>query len=296
MSAPRPHYISDYLEKTLREIQRIVTEEAYQVHAAGESGFLQSVDPRVKLLGMLTLLIAAAYTTKMASLAVIHVLLAVAAISSNISLKEYLCRTWLVAFLFAGFAVAPAIFSWVSPGTPVVILYQNSSGTGYLPGELSITVQGLKAAGMVLLRCTASLGLVMLLVKTTPFAVMTKAFQSLGVPGVVVMVIDLTYRYLFLFLLLLNDYLFGRRSRIVGREDNRSKLIWIGGALAGFFRLSGEYTKEIFLAMQARGYCGESHCRLPVRLKFVDALFILVIMLICIGVGGGIRIGNIHGL
>lgn len=295
MPAKKRRYRGDYLEKTLQSIQSIMAEDMYQTRFADQKGLLQSIDPRIKTIGLLLLLLTVAGSTSMTSLIIVHLLLAIVVIASNLSLWGYLRRTWLLALVFAGLAVLPAIFSWVTPGYPVVVVYQGGGGFGYLPGELSITAQGLKAAGMVLLRCTASLGLAVLLVKTTHFAVLTKALQSLGLPGLIVMVLDLTYRYLFLFLLLLNDYLFGRRSRVVGKEDNRDSLTWIGGALAGFFRLTGEYTKEIFLAMQARGYTGESRHNLSGRLRQADVLFILVIILVCIGIWGGTRFDGIYG-
>ena len=85
-----------------------------------------------------------------------------------------------------------------------------------------------------MLRSAASLGLVVLLVKSTRWALLTKAMGRLGVPNIFIMVLDLTYRYLFLFLLLFTDYLWGRKSRLVGVESNGEQLAWIGSALAGF--------------------------------------------------------------
>jgi cobalt/nickel transport system permease protein len=152
---------------------------------------------------------------------------------------------------------------------------------------LTITRQGFAGAVFVLLRTTASLGCILLLVKSTRWPVLTGAIGSLGVPSIFVMALDLTYRYIFLFLTLLYDYILGRKSRLVALENSRSRFEWIGSALAGFFRLSLEYSRDITFAMLARGYTGdnENKERLPLRLKTPDWCFIL--MVIIIGAWGG---------
>jgi len=290
---------ADYLTKTLASIQKIMAEDMLQTGIAARSGFLQAHEPRVKVVVTVLLLLAVAATASLSVLAAFHGLLLLAALASGIGLRPYLVRTWLPALIFAGLVVLPAIFSWVTPGTPIVIIYDTGgwqAGPLTLPAELTVTRQGLTAAAMVLLRAAASLGLVVLLVKTTCWPALTKALQSLGIPAVFVMVLELAYRYLFLFMLLLTDYLLGRRSRLVGGETPRAGLEWIGGTLGGFLRLAGEYGQEIAAAMQARGFNGEIQA-LPVRRPGLrDAAVLALAASICFIMLGGARIGHINGI
>ncbi len=281
---------ADYLTKTLADIQKIMAEDVLQTGIAARAGFLQACEPRVKVAGTALLLLAVALTASLSALAAVHGLLFLAALAAGIGPRPYLVRTWLPALIFAGLPVLPAVFSWVTPGEPLYIVHSGAvwqAGPLTLPAELAVTRQGLTAAAMVLLRAAASLGLVVLLVKTTRWPVLTKALQSLGIPAVFVMVLELAYRYLFLFLLLLADYLLGRRSRLVGGEKPLMKLAWIGGTLAGFLRLAGEYSQEIAAAMQARGFGGGSQAPLAQRPGWREAWFIAVITVICIGLVGG---------
>jgi cobalt/nickel transport system permease protein len=290
---------SDYLEKTLTDIQRIMAEDLDQTTTAARPGFLQGLNPQVKLVGIGLVLAAIALTGSITALVAIHGLLLFTALVSGISLKAYLMRAWLPASLFAGVAVLPGVLSWITPGQPLLVIYQGASlhfGPITLPTELAVTRQGLTAAGFVLLRSAASLGLVILLVKTTRWPVLTKALSRLGLPGLFVMVLDLAYRYLFLFLLLLSDYLWGRRSRLVGAESTGAKLAWIGGALAGFLRLAGEYSKDITAAMQARGYDGSNHQLLAVRVRLADVSFLVAAVLIVVFMLGGAQIVRIFGI
>lgn len=290
---------ADYLERTLADIQRAMAEDLYQTAAAARPGFLQGLNPQIKLVGIGLMLAAVALTGSLPALLAVHGLLLFTAALSDIGLKAYITRAWLPAGLFAGVAVLPGVFSWITPGQAVWVVYQGAGwhlGPITLPAELAVTRQGLTAASQVLLRSAASLGLVVLLVKTTRWPVLTRALGRLGLPGLFVMVLDLAYRYLFLFLLLLSDYLWGRRSRLVGTEGTGAKLAWIGGALAGFLRMAGEYSKEITAAMQARGYDGGSHHVPAVGVKPADIGFLAAAVLVVALMLGGVQLVRIFGI
>lgn len=290
---------ADYLERTLNDIQKAMAADIDQTTTAARPGFLQGLNPQVKLAGIGLVLAAVALTGSLPALVAVHGLLFATAVLSDIGWKGYLTRVWLPASLFAGVAVLPGVFSWITPGQPLWLIYQGADwhlGPIALPAELAVTRQGLTAAGFVLLRSAASLGLVVLLVKTTRWPVLTKALGRLGLPGLFVMVLDLTYRYLFLFLLLLSDYLWGRRSRLVGAVGTGAKLAWIGGAIAGFLRMAGEYCKEISAAMQARGYDGGVYHVSASRVGPADVSFLAAAALVVALMLGGVQLVRIFGV
>jgi len=288
-----------YLEKTLEDIQQVMAEDMFQTGIATGEGWLQRIEPRVKIFGVGMLLLAVAMAPTVTILAIVHIVLLFTARLSGIGWTAYLKRVWLPALVFAGIAVLPGVINWVTPGEAVVVIYQNLTwqvGPFWLPRELFVTRQGMTAACFVLLRASASLGLVVLLVKTTRWPVLTKAIGSIGLPAVFVMVLDLTYRYLFLFLLLLSEYLLGRKSRLVAVEKTNSGLVWIGSALAGFFRLLWQYSHEINEAMMARGFTGDNHQSLSARPAVRDAFFLVLVFIVCISVWGGMRFVQQLGL
>ncbi len=57
---------------------------------------------------------------------------------------------------------------------------------------------------------------------TTPWADILKSLRALRVPQVFVLVLSMTYRYIFLFLHTANGILLARKSRIVGRTSGAS--------------------------------------------------------------------------
>jgi cobalt/nickel transport system permease protein len=275
----------DYLEKTVDDIGQVMAEDMYQDGIANHLGVLQKIHPLPKIIGCILLLGLTAVTHSFWFLLGIHGITLFFVLLSGISILDYKKRVWVPAFIFSGVTMLPATVNWITPGDVLLVIYQNLHwhiGTFGLPEQLVVTKQGVKAAGYVFMRTATSLMLIVAVVKTTRWTILTKSLRYLGVPTIFVMVLDLTYRYLFLFLLLLNDYIFGRKSRLVGREGPQSQWEWIGGAMAGFLRICLEYSQEVAGAMVARGYNGEYHQRLGRSIGIVDVCFLGIIISICI--------------
>jgi len=208
------------------------------------------------------------------------------ALQSGFGCRSFAIRVFIPTLFFVGLAVLPGVINWITPGEAFYTLYTGVSWKfGYftLPTELTITKQGLQAAGFVVLRAAASLGLATLFIKTTRWSLVTKALAKLGLPTEIVTVLDLTYRYMYLFLLLLADYLMGRRSRLVGVETEAAKISWVGGTIAAFLQLTLEYSEDLHFAMQSRGYCGQPYATEPIRWHKADAIFLAVVVILCTG-------------
>ncbi len=280
----------DYLEKTLQNINRVMAEDACSVRTSGYVGILQRIQAPVKLAGILALIMAAALTRSLIFLFLLNFIILGVALQSGIGCKAFGVRVWIPTFLFAGVAVLPGIVNWVTPGESLYILYTHLTwqfGPFTLPADLTITRQGVKAAAFVLLRAAASLGLATLIIKTTRWALLTKALAKFGLPAGIVTVLDLTYRYIYVFLLLLIEYLMGRRSRLVGLESEAAKLAWIGGTIAAFLRMTWTYSQDINYAMVSRGYSGEYYAEPGVKLQLLDICFLFTVMVLCFCAYGG---------
>jgi energy-coupling factor transporter transmembrane protein EcfT len=99
----------------------------------------------------------------------------------------------------------------------------------------------------------------MLLVLTTPWTHILKALRVLRFPVVAIVILGMTYRYIFLLIAAAREMFESRRSRIVGEleaGDRRRLAVATAGVLLGkTVQLSG----DVYLAMQARGFRGEVH-------------------------------------
>lgn len=273
----------DYLEKTLQQIEKVVAAEA-KTASNRQHTFLFKLEPHVKLGGMLALVLAAAVTKQLLFLTALTILLPLMAVFQGLGLKSYAMRVWLPAFIFTGLSVLPAVLSWVTPGENVITLYSGLNlqiGVFTLPVELYITKQGIQSALFVMLRSASSLGLAALLITTTRWSQITKTLRGFRLPPSVVAVLDLTYRYIYLFLLLFMDFIMGRKSRLVGREAYKAKLTFIGSAIAGFLRLIAEYSTDINHAMLSRGYRGQYYREQTLKIRQPEFIFLLVVAVLC---------------
>lgn len=284
----------DYLEKTLRRIQQMMMEDRESFRLQNQRAWLQRITPIVKLAAVFLLLLAVAITKDLAFLLLFNLVIVLLACQSGLRLISFLMRVWLPLILLVGLPLLPGTLSWITPGEPLYTLYEHQAWhilSFSLPADLAITKQGVKAALFVLCRAAASLGLTTLLIKTTRWALITQALARVGLPTVLVTVFDLAYRYIYVFLLMLTDYILGRKSRLVGSESQDSKLAWIGSTLAAFFTLTDQYSTEIHDAMRSRGYSGSYPTTEKLSFHQTDIFFLLIVIALCYCAYGGI----IHG-
>lgn len=280
----------DYLEKTLQRIQQMMMEDRESFRLQNQTAWLQQITPVVKLVAVFLLLIAVAITKDLAFLLLFNLLILLLARQTGIRLRGFLMRVWLPLFLLVGVPLLPGTLSWITPGDTVFTLYEHQTWQIFsfsLPADLAVTKQGVKSALFVLCRAAASLGLTTLLIKTTRWALITQALARVGMPTVLVAVFDLAYRYIYVFLLLLTDYILGRKSRLVGGESQDSKLSWIGSTLAAFFTLTEQYSTEIYDAMRSRGYSGSYPTTEKLSLRLTDSIFLLIVLALCYCAYGG---------
>jgi cobalt ECF transporter T component CbiQ len=124
-------------------------------------------------------------------------------------------------------------------------------------GVITITQQGLRTAGFLVLRVAISVSFLLLLVVTTSWPRLLKALQELHVPKIVLFLIAMTYRYIYVLLHTANSLFLARKSRKVGLERWKSTSQWLGTMLGVLLGKSYQLSSDIYLAMQARGFRGE---------------------------------------
>jgi cobalt/nickel transport system permease protein len=236
-------------------------------HLAQESGLLQRFDPRVRLVAML-ILIGLAVSTH--SLSFLYSLFAGAvglAILSRIPLAILARGIWLNVAMFTGVLALPAIF--------------------FVPGEVlfrlpllgwSASMQGIESATFLIGRATTAATFAALTILTTPWPHLLKAQRALSVPVVVVVILCMTYRYIFLLLQTALDMFEARRSRLIGRLSGKEKRRMLVADAGVLLSKSLHLADEVFFAMQSRGYRGEMHALLEFRMAPLDWTALAVVM------------------
>ncbi len=244
--------------KTVRGFTRALEKTLVLENSTHERGLLQAIDPRVKLVGLLALVVAAALSRRLAVMGALFGLGVLLAVASRLSLISFAKRVWVVAFAFTAMIAAPALFL-----TPGQVVYS-------LPGGLSITAQGLRSALLLVTRVETAVTLSTLLVLTTPWMHLLKALRTLMVPVEVIALLAMTHRYVVLLMETANAMFESRQSRLVGRlngHEQRRLMVNTGGVLMSKTLDMGN---QVFLAMQARGFRGEVRLLADFRMRAVD--------------------------
>ncbi len=233
-----------FIERTLSDISQAFEQSVFAEDIARRPGLLQAIDPRVKVLSLLGLLIAVGLSRSLAVIIGLYVIALILARLSQVPLGFFVKRVWLFMPFFTGIIALPALF--ITPGPPLV----------QLPFGLVIPRTGAQTALFLLMRVSTSVSLGILLILTTFWNTVLKALGVLRVPDVFVLILGMTYRYIYLLLHAANDMFLSRQSRVVGRlsgaEERRIIAASAGTLLSKSLYLSG----EVYLAMQSRGFRG----------------------------------------
>jgi len=100
------------------------------------------------------------------------------------------------------------------------------------------------------------------MVVTTPWADVLKSLRALRTPQVFVLVLSMTYRYIFLFLHTANGMLLAARAR-GGPDERRRAARWITGTMGNLMSRAFKMSNDVYAAMLARGFTGKCVCTAP---------------------------------
>src|SRR5215210_3819006 len=237
---------ASFVERTIRGLAVAMERALYAEELAKVDGLLQRLDPRVKVVGMLALVIATALARNILVIVGLFGVAIVLALLSRVPIRTLATRVWVGGLLFTGMLALPAIF--ITPGQALYRLP--------LLGW-PITAQGLGAAAYLITRVETAATFSLLLILCTPWAQVLKALRVLRVPVVFVVILGMTYRYIFLMLQTAQDMFESRQSRMVGRMSGADQRRLAGASVGVLLSKSIQLSGDVYLAMLSRGFRGE---------------------------------------
>ena len=236
---------------------------------SGKMRLLQGIDPRVKMAGLLLFVVATVCSHRLAVTAPILTAAVLLAAFSGRPVLRGLYKVWCGVLIFTGIVVMPALFT--------------------IPGEtlcqlpwigLRVTVPGFHSALNLLVRAETTATLATLTVLTTRWPHLLKALRVMRMPVVVVVILGITYRYIFLLLQTAADYFEARRTRTVGALSGPQRRHVAGSTAAVLLSKSVQLSNETYEAMQARGFRGEVYTIDEFQMKSRDWLAVAAIVIL----------------
>ena len=260
---PRAEGRIGWIESSLGGISASIERAVFTEEHARSAGWLQGVDPRAKLGMFLIVVLAVGFTNSVLVLIGVYAVLLAAARASRLPFDFFVKRVWLGVPFFAGLVVIPALFLVPGPRLFAVDLG---------PFALALSQPGVAGAILFVTRVGVSVSLAVLLVMTTPWADLLKSLRAIHVPQIFVLILSMTYRYIFLFLHTMNGLFLARKSRIVARTSGGEQRRWIAASMGNLTSRSFKMSNEVYAAMMARGFSGEMRAWSDYRMTTSDWL------------------------
>jgi cobalt/nickel transport system permease protein len=179
----------------------------------------------------------------------------------------FIRKVWFYVPLYVSVIALPSIF--LVPGDPLF---------SFLNGAIVITKQGVTAAVFLISRVAASVSLMLILVLTTSWSDLLKALRSLFVPRFLVLMLLMTYRYIYLLLMIASNIFLAKKSRRLGPENWQTTKSWVEMTLGTLVGKSMHTSQEVHHAMISRGFKGEPQILNRFSLRFVDFLWAILFL------------------
>jgi cobalt ECF transporter T component CbiQ len=232
-----------FLERSIRSLYRSIDKANRADRTGREGGFLQALRAEIKLAVWAIAIIATIAAHSLLLIGCLFAIVVALGIASRISLGLLCSFVWLPVLGFAGLLAVPAIF--LTPGRELLRLPLV---------HWEVTHQGLTSFSYLLLRSETTATCTMLLVFSTPLPKLLRALHNLRVPGVVVTLVAMTYRYIFLLLRMSLEMFQSRRSRLVANLTGSERRKLISSTAGVLVTKSYALSQDVYDAMRSRGY------------------------------------------
>ncbi|CAB3290065.1 Transmembrane component NikQ of energizing module of nickel ECF transporter [Methanocaldococcus lauensis] len=260
------------INKTVEHVIKYISEAVFsEKFARNKDGFLQKLDPRIKIIGLIILVITTVSIKHIEVLIFLYLLSLIFCILSRIPLLYYIKRVWLFIPLFTGIIIFPVIF--LTPGHPIYVILKK-------PYYIAITYEGIKYAVLFTLRVATAISYTVLITLTTRWDEIMKALNSLGVPDIVITIMTLAYRYIFLLLNNVLEMMYSKKSRLCRNLKLKESWIIAGKSMGALFIKTQRMGEDIYYAMLSRGYLNEPRIFTNFKVKYYDIIFLCFIVLI----------------
>jgi cobalt/nickel transport system permease protein len=284
--AARSRERTPFLERTLAELAGAAATAMPTQASASTDGFLQRRDPRSKIVCLLGLIAAAAFLRNWLPLLALYGITLGLALASRLPLKTLLKRAWLAVPVFVGAVTLPAALSSVTPGVPLMVLSHHP--------YLAVTQAGMGVVALLTLRVGIAVTLGMLLTQTTRWNDLIRGLQMLPIPGIFLVILSMTYRYLTVLLHSAAEMFVARRSRSITRITAGDGRRFVGGSIGALFGKTMALSDEVHNAMISRGYRGEAVALTVLRWRAADTAWTVATVLL-ISILIGMQHATLHG-
>jgi len=272
---------ASFLEKALHHLSAHIRMTYEHWETIRRDGFFQQLDARVKVAFLLFFVIVVSLKKSLLPEIIIGLFVFILVAVSRLELMAFYKRVFFFGFIFGFLIALPSALNIITEGELIIPLVHLGTPHNFwiysIPATIGITREGIAGVAMLSSRVINSLSLSLLVIHTTPFAELMRALKSLRVPDPFLIVITLSYKYIFLFARTVEDIHLSMKGKLIALNHAQARQ-WTASRMAFIFRRTQARCEEVFRAMQGRGFAGDivlyRYERLRKRDFFYGVLFL----------------------
>jgi cobalt/nickel transport system permease protein len=247
-----------FIERAVHHLASFIKTGYIQWETASADTFFQQLDARIKVLFLLFYILIVSLKKDLVPEVLISAFIFTLILTARLNILTLYKRVMFFGFFFGFLIALPSALNVITPGEIILPLLHLRQPYDFLiyriPAEIGVTRAGAFGVGMLTLRVMNSLALSFFILYTTAFPEIIKALKVLRVPDSFLMVITLSYKYMFIFAKTVEDMHLAKKSRMAGPVSNAEARRWIAGRLGFLFRKTQLRCENIFKAMLGRGF------------------------------------------
>jgi cobalt/nickel transport system permease protein len=272
-----------FIDRTMRNMATFISTSFYQWHTSNSSGLLQGIDPRVKVLFLLGCILLVNLSHSIAAQSAVAVFILLLYVFSGINVISVYQKILVTGFLFGFLIFAPSALNTFTKGEILFTLWRFPHAYTWwvyrVPEVIAVTREGLFFVLKLTFKVINSVAVVLLVMSTTSFERIVKALSFFKVPGIMLLTLTMSYKFIFIL------------SQTVAESYRAMKMRWwnhvatgdarniVMGRIGYLFRKSWERYELVYQSMTARGFDGNVNFAYFDRLKRIDYLFLLFLAL-----------------
>jgi cobalt/nickel transport system permease protein len=277
-----------FVDKTLKNVAGFIKAGYVQNDTASINGLLQNINPLVKVVFLLFFIVVINLVANFHLQLLVSMFILMLYLLSKLRVLQVYKKILILSFYFGLLIVLPAALNIFTKGDIIYELIgfekHRQFWIYHLPAKIGITLEGCWFVARFFLKVANSIALTFLVVHTTSFNHIIKSLKIFKVPDIFLLVITLTYKFIFILSYTTEETYMALKTRWWGRASKTSANDIVAGRIAYIFRKSWLRYEEVYLSMVARGYTGNVSIVDNEKLKWGDVVFLCVIVLIGVGV------------
>jgi cobalt/nickel transport system permease protein len=250
-----------FIDKSIKQIAGIIKSSYVYWETSEKNGLFQRLDPRVKVVFMIYFILIVSLLRSIYAELAIAAFIFILVILSRLDILQLYKRILFFSCIFGFLIAAPSALNIITPGEIIMPVAEFDRAYHFwiysIPREIGVTREGGFGVAMLTLRVANSLSISLLVIHTTPFFEIIRALKVFRVPDTLLMIIILSYKYIFILARTVEDMYLAMKSRLAGPVESGKIRALIAGRVFFIFKKSYLTYEETFRAMQGRGFSGD---------------------------------------